>query len=118
MFKHLLTAALLIISASALADTAPLSVNSQGTYLINNPNLPVWQLTLTSLENDITIESLTLNRGNCLISIAGRGKNMNKRLGYGQTFSFTTPSNSNFTQCRPLELTVQTSKGPYTFNWQ
>lgn len=118
MFKHVLTATLLIISASALADTAPLSVNSQGTYLINNPNLPVWQLTLTSLENDITIKSLTLNRGNCLISNAGRGKNMNKRLGYGQTFSFTTPSNSNFTQCRPLELTVQTNKGPYTFNWQ
>lgn len=43
MFKHVLTAALLIISisASALADTAPLSVNSQGTYLINNPNLTV-----------------------------------------------------------------------------
>lgn len=36
MFKHLLTAALLITSVSALADTAPLSVNSQGTYLINN----------------------------------------------------------------------------------
>lgn len=118
MFKHVLTAALLIISASALADTAPLSVNSQGTYLINNPNLPVWQLTLTSLENDITIQSLTLNRGNGLISIAGRGKNMNKRLGYGQMFSFTTPSDSNFTKCRPLELTVQTTKGPYTFNWQ
>ncbi len=40
MFKHVLTAALLIISASALADAAPLSVISQGTYLINNPNLP------------------------------------------------------------------------------
>lgn len=72
MFKHVLTVTLLFISASALADTAPLSVNSQGTYLINNPNLPVWQLTLTSLENDITLQSLTLNRGNCLISIAGR----------------------------------------------
>lgn len=118
MFKHVLTAVLFITSASALANTTPLSVNSQGTYLINNPNLPVWQLTLTSLENDITIQSITLNRGNCLISMSGRGQNVNKRLGYGQTFSFTTPSNSNFTKCRPLELTVQTSKGPYTFNWQ
>ena len=118
MFKHIFAAVLLITSTTVLADTVPVSVNAQGTYLINNPNLPVWQLTLTSLENDITIQSLTLNRGNCLISIAGRGKNMDKHLGYGQTFSFTTPSNSNFTQCRPLELTVETSKGPYTFNWQ
>lgn len=118
MFKTLLTTLLLAVALPALADTAPLSVNSQGTYLINNPNLPVWQLTLTSLENDITVQSITLNRGNCLISMSGRGQNVNKRLGYGQTFSFTTPSNSSFTQCRPLELTVQTDKGPYTFNWQ
>ncbi|MBA0167879.1 hypothetical protein [Pectobacterium sp. CFBP8739] len=117
MFKYVFAAALLISSFTTLANAVPLSVSSQGTYLINNPNLPVWQLTLTSLENDITIQSLTLNRGNCLISITGRGKNMNKRLGYGQTFSFTTPSNSGFTKCRPLELTVQTSQGPFTFNW-
>jgi hypothetical protein len=88
MFKHVLTAVLLIGSFSALAGTTPLSVKSQATYLINNPNYPVWQLTLTSLENDITIQSITLNRGNCLISMAGRGKNVNKRLGYGQTLFY------------------------------
>jgi len=118
MFKTLFTTMLLAVALPALADTPPLSVNSQGTYLINNPNLPVWQLTLTSLENDITIQSITLNRGNCLISMSGRGQNVNKRLRYGQTLSFTTPSNSNFTQCRPLELSVQTSKGAFTFNWK
>ncbi|BEO06757.1 hypothetical protein ABXK20_002345 [Serratia marcescens] len=118
MIKNTLAAVLLIGSFSALAGTTPLSVKSQATYLINNPNYPVWQLSLTSLENDITIQSLTLNRGNCLISMAGRGKNVNKRLGYGQTLSFTTPSNSGFDKCRPLELTVQTSKGDFTFNWQ
>ncbi|WP_185922698.1 hypothetical protein [Hafnia paralvei] len=117
MFKTLLTTLLLAVALPALADNAPLSVNARGTYL-PKVNFPVWQLTLTSQENDITVQSITLNRGNCLISMSGRGQNVNKRLGYGQTFSFTTPSNSSFTQCRPLELTVQTDKGPYTFNWQ
>lgn len=117
MFKTRLTTMLLALALPALADNAPLSVNAQGTYL-PKVNFPVWQLTLTSLENDITIQSLTLNRGNCLISMAGRGKNVNKRLRYGQTLSFTTPSNDGFSKCRPLELTVQTNKGDFTFNWQ
>lgn len=108
---------LFAVALPALADNAPLSVNAQGTYL-PKVNFPVWQLTLTSLENDITIQSITLNRGNCLISMSGRGQNVNKRLGYGQALSFTTPSNSSFTQCRPLELSVQTSKGAFTFNWK
>lgn len=116
MFKTLLTTMLLAVSLPSLAENAPLSVNAQQAYL-PRVNFPVWQLTLTSLENDITIQSFTLNRGNCLISMSGRGQNVNKRLGYGQTLSFTTPSNSTFTQCRPLELTVQTSQGAFTFNW-
>lgn len=117
MFKTLLITMLLAVAVPVLADNAPLSVNAQETYL-PKVNFPVWQLTLTSLENDITVQSITLNRGNCLISMSGRGQNVNKRLGYGQTLSFTTPSNSTFTQCRPLELSVQTNKGAFTFNWQ
>jgi hypothetical protein len=117
MFKTLLITMLLAVALPALADNAPLSVNAQGTYL-PKVNFLVWQLTLTSLENDITIQSITLNRGNCLISMSGRGHNVNKHLGYGQALSFSTPSNSNFTQCRPLELSVQTSKGAFTFNWK
>lgn len=116
MFKTLLTTLLLAVALPSLAGNAPLSVNAQQAYL-PRVNFPVWQLTLTSLDNDITIQSLTLNRGNCLISMSGRGQNVNKRLGYGQTLSFTTPSNSTFTQCRPLELAVQTSRGDFTFNW-
>lgn len=116
MFKTLLTTLLLAVALPSLAGNAPLSVNAQQAYL-PQVNFPVWQLTLTSLDNDITIQSLILNRGNCLISMSGRGQNVNKRLRYGQTLSFTTPSNSTFTQCRPLELSVQTSKGAFTFNW-
>jgi len=78
MFKTLLTTLLLTVALPALADNAPLSVNAQGTYL-PKVNFPVWQLTLTGLENDITIQSITLNRGNCLISMSGRGQNVNKR---------------------------------------
>lgn len=117
MFKTLLSSLLLAIALPVLADNAPLSVNAQGTYL-PKVNFPVWQLMLTSLENDITIQSINLNRGNCLISMEGRGHNVNKRLGFGQTLSFTTPSNSSFTKCRPLELSVQTSQGVFTFNWK
>ncbi|QHQ16180.1 hypothetical protein GMW39_10070 [Pectobacterium parmentieri] len=110
-------ALLLMGSLSSFASTTPLAVQSRNTYLLDNVNLPVWQLTLTSRDNDITIQSFTLNRGNCLISFPDRGKNVNKRLAYGQTLSFTTPSNDAFTKCKPLELTVQTSKGSFTYNW-
>lgn len=54
MFKILLTTMLLAVALPALADNAPMSVNAQETYL-PKVNFPVWQLTLTSLENDITI---------------------------------------------------------------
>ncbi|WP_447868306.1 hypothetical protein [Rahnella aceris] len=111
-------AAMLLVSAhSAHAASTPLNVQSRNTYLLDNVNLPVWQLTLTSTDNDITIQSFTLNRGNCLISFPGRGQNVNKHLAYGQTLSFTTPSNGAFTKCKPLELSVQTSKGNFTYNW-
>lgn len=113
----MLMSLLFMVSLSSFADTTPLTVQSQNTYLLNNTNLPVWQLTLTSTDNDITIQSFTLNRGNCLISFPGRGQNVNKHLAYGQTLSFTTPSNDAFTKCKPLELTVQTSKGTFTYNW-
>ncbi|MCS2153220.1 hypothetical protein MUU49_11655 [Scandinavium goeteborgense] len=113
-------AALLTISVSAFAsndDDDVVQVDSQPAYLMNNPDMPVWQLTITSLDNDIVIQSFTLNRGNCLISYPGRGQNVNKRLGYSQTLTFTTPSNDGFTKCKPLEFTVQTSKGEFTYNW-
>ncbi|MCS3608484.1 hypothetical protein [Erwinia rhapontici] len=107
-----------ISSFNTLASDTPLSVQSMNTYLVNNVNLPVWQLTLTSTENDLIIQSFTLNRGNCLISYQGRGKNVNKHLSYGQSLTFTTPSNDSFTKCKPLELTVETSKGAFTYNWK
>lgn len=114
MFKIVLAAVLLASSISAVAGNAPLSVSTKGVYVINNPNLPAWQLTLTSLDNDITIQSMLLNRGNCNVTPSGKGKH----LVYGQTFSFTTPSSEGFIKCRPLELTVQTNKGTFNFNWQ
>jgi hypothetical protein len=119
LFHALLSAALLTISASAFAgnDDDVVQVDSQPAYMMNNPDMPVWQLTITSLDNDIVIQSFTLNRGNCLISYPGRGQNVNKRLGYSQTLTFTTPSNDGFTKCKPLEFTVQTSKGEFTYNW-
>ncbi|MGI8465632.1 hypothetical protein [Pectobacterium punjabense] len=117
MLISMFIALLLMGSLSSFASTTPLAVQSRNTYLLDNVNLPVWQLTLTSRDNDITIQSFTLNRGNCVISFPGRGKNVNKRLAYGQTLSFTTPSNDAFTKCKPLELTVQTSKGSFTYNW-
>lgn len=118
MLKTVLAVTLLATSISTFAANSPITVQSRGIYIGNNANLPAWQLTLTSVDNDITVQSFTLNRGNCVISYPGRGKGVNKRLQYGQSLSFSTPSNSGFTQCRPLELTVQTNKGAFTFNWQ
>jgi len=117
MLKTIIATTLLATSINTLASNLPLTVQSQGTYIANNTFLPAWQLTLTSVDNDLTIQSFTLNRGNCVISLPGRGKNVNKILQYGQSISFTTPSNDNFTKCKPLELVVQTSKGSFTFNW-
>ncbi|PHI32242.1 hypothetical protein [Budvicia aquatica] len=117
MFKSFIVIISLLVSAHVYADNTPLQVNASRIYLLNNKNLPVWQFNIASKDNDITIQSIVLNRGNCLISMQGRGKNVNKRLGYGGNLTFTTPSNDGFSKCKPLELTIGTNKGEFTYNW-
>lgn len=74
MLKTVLAITLLATSISTFAANSPITVQSRGIYIGNNANLPAWQLTLTSVDNDITVQSFTLNRGNCVISYPGRGK--------------------------------------------
>lgn len=96
----------------------PIKVDANGEQLrAGTVSFPVWRYTITSIDNEVIIKSLVLNRGNCVISTADRGENVNKRLGFGQSYTFTSPTNKSFSQCRPLELVVSTNKGSFTFSW-
>lgn len=113
-----LISGLLLSSFQVVAADTPIKVDSHGEQLrVGAVSFPVWRYTITSVDNDVTIKSLELNRGNCVISTADRGRNVNKRLGFGQSYSFTSPTNQSFSQCRPLELVVGTNKGSFTFKW-
>ena len=113
-----LISGLLLASFQVVASDTPIKVDSHGEQLrAGTVSFPVWRYTITSVDNDVTIKSLVLNRGNCVISTADRGENVNKRLGFGQSYSFTSPTNQSFSQCRPLELVVGTNKGSFAFKW-
>lgn len=93
------------------------SVNAQQTYIANNVNLSAWKLIITNKENNVIITGLKYNRGNCLISLPSRGVNMKQPLKFGQSFSFTSPSNDDFSKCTPLELNIETNRGSITYTW-
>ncbi|EBC4876162.1 hypothetical protein C2W27_08245 [Salmonella enterica] len=107
-----------IFSFQSLASESPIKVDVGGDKLKVGPNyLPIWSYNITSIENEVIITSIIVNRGNCLPSIVGRGNNMNKRLRYGETFTFTIPTNKNYTQCKPLELIIGTPNGSLKYTW-
>jgi hypothetical protein len=113
-----LVSILSIFSFQSLASESPIRVDVGGDKLKVGPNyLPIWRYNITSIEDEVIITSIVINRGNCLPSTADRGRNMNKRLGYGGTFSFTVPTNGAYSQCKPLELIVGTTKGSLKYTW-
>ena len=113
-----LISGLLFSSFQVVASDSPIKVDANGEQLrAGTVSFPVWRYTITSVDNEVAIKSLVLNRGNCVISTADRGENVNKRLGFGQSYTFTSPTNKSFSQCRPLELVVSTNKGSFTFSW-
>ena len=114
----LLISGFLLSSFQVVASDSPIKVDAKGGQVrAGSVSFPVWHYTITSVDDDITIKSLMLNRGNCVISTVDRGKNVNKRLGFGQSYNFNSPTNSSFSQCKPLELVVGTNKGTFTFSW-
>ncbi|MEX3027503.1 hypothetical protein [Proteus sp. STS61-E] len=114
----LLVGSFLFCNSMAFSANPPIKVDAKGDRLrAGQASFPVWRYTITSLDDNITLQSLVLNRGNCVISTNDRGNNMNARLKFGQSYTFTTPSNSSYTECKPLELIVNTDKGEYTFTW-
>lgn len=117
MFPVLLAGSFLLFSLPSHAADLPIKVDARADKIHQGLTFPVWRYTITSMDNNITLQSLELNRGNCKISTNDRGKNTNVRLGFGQSYTFTSPTNSSYTDCRPLELIVNTDKGSYTFTW-
>ncbi|MFS4412262.1 hypothetical protein [Providencia sp. T47] len=114
----LFVSSLLLYSTTSFAANLPIKVDAKGDELrAGNVAFPIWRYTITSLDDNITLQSLVLNRNNCLISTNDRGQNTNAKLKFGQSYTFTSPSNSSYTQCKPLELIVNTNKGSYTFTW-
>lgn len=76
--KYFLISGLLFSSFQVVASNSPIKVDANGEQLrAGTVSFPVWRYTITSVDNEVTIKSLVLNRGNCVISTADRGENVN-----------------------------------------
>ncbi|NTH65307.1 hypothetical protein G6L33_15730 [Agrobacterium rhizogenes] len=73
-----------------------------------------WSVVITSLDDTVTIKSVTVNRGNCRYTARltmPEIPNDGSTLTYGQRFAV-----GSF-ECNPLSVAVETDKGPSEFNW-
>ena len=102
-------------SSESDAATAPVDISA---YTQSGQNI----LELTALENDLKINNIIVNKGNCdaklVYSQIQRIKNKPRprfpvTLQYGQTTKAWTLARG----CNLREVTVETSQGDWTWNW-
>lgn len=102
----LLMPILLIMLVGCSASKPPISVTSEVNPWLNLPYLKV-----LSLENDVNVENVQINGGNC--------KNMSERVklpqkvGMGQSFTIATAGCGQV-----IEVEIGTNKGDFTFTFE
>lgn len=108
-----------LIKAKQIADrptnTTPLQPTelSVGWYHHSTWKIPV--LEITSRTDDVFIQNIILNRGNCRIAAPGEKLNnprLPARLKFGTKISFYT------TMCQILEADIVTNRGTITYTFQ
>jgi len=115
--KHGLIPALLLLSAHAMAAPDPLikvetsnSVHPAGTSFVN--------VIVTALDDNLTVKSIDVNRGNCRIDNQKYVYSSNKEtilpvaLRYGQVVSVNFYNN-----CVASEVVVTTDKGAWRYTY-
>lgn len=96
-------------------NTTPLQPTelSVGWYHHSTWKIPV--LEITSRTDDVFIQNIILNRGNCRIAAPGEKPNnprLPARLKFGTKISFYT------TMCQILEADIVTNRGTITYTFQ
>ena len=89
--------------------------NLPPALIMANGTIPAnWSVVITSLDDSVTIKSVTVNRGNCRYTARltmPEIPNDGSMLTYGERFAV-----GSF-ECNPLSVSVDTDKGSSEFNW-
>ncbi|SPZ22599.1 Uncharacterised protein [Providencia rettgeri] len=71
---------LLLCSTLSFSANLPIKIDAQGDkFSVGKVTFSVWCYTITSLDDNITLQSLVLNRDNYLISTNDLERNMNAK---------------------------------------
>ncbi|MGZ9718746.1 hypothetical protein [Rhizobium miluonense] len=115
-----------VLDTPAGAQTAEFEPSGSSGLIAQKYNLPSalmlangvaddnWSVVITSLNDSVTIKSVTVNRGNCRYTARltmPELPNNESTLTYGERFAV-----GSF-ECNPLSVTVDTDKGLSEFSW-
>lgn len=77
-------------------------------------NYYAWSV--TAVDEGVIVKDFKINRGNCDVSYNYSDNYRTKKLPYGQSLEFKSVTNDTLSKCRPVEATVVTNKGTWTFD--
>ena len=113
----LILAAMLLGACGEKEEVAPIKIESRTIMNSYKPNLPYRiEVYVTSLVDDIEVEDIVVNRGNCkspFYQLTGETRyKLPKRLKYGEiaTMEFELP-------CQVMQVDVSTNKGNWAMNY-
>jgi hypothetical protein len=110
MKRVVIAATLALLTTTAMADDSPIKVRIAETPADITPWLKNQWFVIQSVSNDqIVVTHYSVNRGQCEVSKPWGG---NHPIAYGQYIKAPIQD-----RCYPLEATVSTNVGNYTFKW-
>lgn len=105
---HINKAITLVITLASLtgcSDKPPVSVTLGENSFWHSP-----QITITSLVEEVTVEAVKINRGNC-------PANLHEKLPYKITFGNALKVDATVACSKVIEAEVTTDKGNFSFTW-
>ncbi|MDH0356646.1 MULTISPECIES: hypothetical protein [Morganella] len=108
MKKYTLLLSALLFSSITYAEQLPIKIQEGLRENIVHKGLYYKYINIVSLTDEIIIDDVIVNRGNCQKVMAPTG---NKKLHYGQSIRYEYPKS-----CQIMEITVTTNKGSGTYS--
>lgn len=108
--KPYLLLACLCVSSGVLAknESVKISVGQEGNYRVVN---------VTGLANELTINQVVVNRGQCRASLSNPIKPYTLKFGATQSYRYMLYNSVNGSRyhCDVVEIVVETAQGTWTF---
>ncbi|MBK5144397.1 hypothetical protein I2494_11820 [Budviciaceae bacterium BWR-B9] len=79
-----------------------------------------WKYNITSKIDGLKINGFKVNRGNCGVKLSAESESrmvMKSTFDFGESIYFNVYTNRDYTKCRPLEASVETNYGNFTYNF-